>query len=186
MTEALIFLFLGLAFLAALLWWVTQSPDAAPAHSSDSRSCRIPAFTNVSGESPHCALAERIFAPQDWDYLRSTAAPEIQRTFLRERKALALTWLRQTRSSLARIMQAHRRAARMHADLQPGQELRLAYQYAIFLSAYSFLYSLVLLRGPFAARSMVTSARSIADRMTMLSGQATAGLDAIALRGIES
>jgi hypothetical protein len=137
-------------------------------------------------ELPSHALGERIFASQDWDFISANASREIQRTFLHERKSLAMSWLRQTRTNVGRVMEFHRKAVRGCVRLNPSLELRLALNYIVFLLTYEVLCALILLRGPFWVRELVRYTNGIADQMSYLSGHILVGMDPTVLGRIKS
>jgi len=54
----------------------------------------------------------RIFAPDDWEFVRDTKSRELQRLFRRERKQVALVWVHQTSTAIRRIMREHTEMSR--------------------------------------------------------------------------
>ena len=135
---------------------------------------------------PSAALGERIFSLQDWEFIATYTPAEIQRTFLQERKALALAWLRQTRETVGQLMRFYRKAVRGNAAISPAVEFRLALDFVLFLLAYESLCALIRVWGPFCARRMVGYAARTAEEMSSLSGQVLAGLDPAHLGRIQS
>src|ERR1019366_970114 len=105
MSELLFFLAIGLGFLLMLLLWVRRSAGAGVDRAGFSEVQEL--LTMVQLELPPRAWGERIFASQDWDFISTSTPPGIQRIFLQERKALALSWLRQTRSKVGQLMNFH-------------------------------------------------------------------------------
>ena len=175
MNQLLLFLPIAILFLALLLFWAfrtTRSPVGSSAL-SEARE----ALADLELELPPRALAERIFATQDWDFVSRQTPVEIQRTFLQERRAVGLSWLRQTRKQAARLMDFHRRAVRRNIDLNPAVEIKLAANYVVFVVVYEMLVGLIWLGGPFYARKMVGYVTGLAERLWSTSGELLAGLD---------
>jgi len=151
MIQWLPYLFLGLLLLAVSAWWVwdaivhrSTGELLTPQHCLGSRS--------VGSQRD---LGERIFGPQDWDFVLRETPLQIQRMFQRERTVLALGWLRRTRVRTSQVMHAHVAVARKSEDLQIGMELKLALSYLLFLILCNSLVGWVWLRGPVRTRKIV-------------------------------
>lgn len=119
----------------------------------------------VRSAPPHRDLGERIFGPQDWDFIRHEAASDIQRLFERERTALALSWLRRTRKQASLVMRAHVAEVRVSKNLQRTTELKLLLSYLSLVALCDFLICLVGLRGPAHTRKLVRSTFSLTTRL---------------------
>jgi len=179
MSELIFYLGFGLASVVVLLLWAQRNGRVAL--SKRESSLAEEALTTFQLGLPARALAERIFAGEDWDFVASQARPEAQQAFLQERKRMALAWLRQTRQQVGRLMRFHLRAVRRNARLAPAVELRLTAHYLVFLMVYQVLSSLIWLRGPFAIQGMVGFASDVAQDLTNLYGRMLVGLDAESL-----
>lgn len=166
MTDLAIFLALALLLLGLLLLWLRSSQARAP----DPFKARV-ALTVLQLAVPPRALAERIFALEDWDFISNQTPRQVQRLFLTERRQVALAWLRETRRKVEEVMELHGRAVRRTSSLHPFAELRLATSYAFFLSVYGFLFSLIWLHGPFVARRMVGFTVDIAEGLSFLTAR---------------
>ncbi len=173
---------IGVAFLVLLLLWAQRSARAPLSRRESFRAEE--ALGTFQLGLPTRVLAERIFAQEDWDYVARQAPPEVRRAFLRERKTLALAWLRQTRQQVGRLMRFHLRAVHRNARLAPGVELRLTAHYLVFLMVYQVLSSLIWLRGPFAVQGMVGFASDVAQDLSNLYGRLLVGLDPESLRRV--
>ncbi len=136
MSQLLPYVGLGLLFLAVLGLWVRQSfvTRAGRAELLVPRQHR----SGVGRAAPQRDLGERIFGPEDWDFVSRDTPSEIQRMFQRERTILALAWLRRTRMRTSQVMRAHVVAARQSEDLQFATEIRLALSYLLFLILCDF------------------------------------------------
>src|SRR5260370_42133899 len=146
MSQLLRYVGLGLLFLALLGLWVRQSfvTRAGRAELLMPRQHR----SGVGSAAPHRDLGERIFGPQDWDFVSRETTSEIQRIFQRERTILAIAWLRRTRLQVSQVMRAHVAAVQQSEDLRLATELRLALSYFLFLFLCNSLIGWVWLHGP--------------------------------------
>jgi len=165
MSPLIIFLAIGMLFAVVLLVWALRMKSSGAGQREIAEGSTI-----LELPSPR-ALAERIFAAQDWEFISSQTEPEIQRAFLQERKNVALCWLCQTRKGAAQLMEFHRRAVRRNIGVKPDVEMRLAANYLVFLFLYGILHVLIRLRGPFRARKMAGYAAGAAEQLWALSEQ---------------
>ena len=109
-------------------------------------------------------LVERLFGSDDWNFVRAQGSEQLSRLFLRERRELALSWMRGVRERASGLMNSHRLAARASSYLKPLDELRVAVYYLLFeLLCRSFALA-VWLRGPVALAGLI-------ERIDYLSGQ---------------
>ena len=151
MSQWLPYLFLGLLLLAVSGWWVW----GAIAHRRPAEVLPPRHRSGGVGVSSRRDLGERIFGPQDWDFVLRETPSEIQRTFQRERTILALAWLRRTRVRTSQAVYAHVAVARHSEDLQIMMEIKLALSYLLFLILCNSLIGWVWLRGPVRTRKIV-------------------------------
>jgi hypothetical protein len=99
---------------------------------------------------------------EDVEFAAQLGSPRILHLLLRERRRLALKWLRQTRREAGRLLRQHVRAARHAADLRPAAEVRLWFHAGLFLIVYEVLLTAVRLYGPFRTRAFVRSVFAMA------------------------
>ena len=153
MSQLLPYVGIGLLFLAVLGLWVRQSfvTRAGRAELLMPRQHR----SGVGRAAPHRDLGERIFGPEDWDFVSRETASEIQRMFQRERTVLAIAWLRRARLQVSQVMRAHVAGAQQSEDLQLATETRLALSYFLFLILCNSLIGWVWLYGPVRTRKIV-------------------------------
>ena len=151
MSQWLPYLLLGLLLLAVLARWVWDA--IAHRGTAEVLTPRRHLGTTSIGSRPD--LGERIFGPQDWDFVLRETPSEIQRMFERERTVLALAWLRRTRMRTSQVMHAHLAVARQSEDLQILMEIKLALSYLLFLILCNSLVGWVWLRGPVRTRKIV-------------------------------
>jgi hypothetical protein len=153
----------GALFVLAVLVWALSTKNSGATQSESSRG------SNILALPPARALADRIFAEQDWEFVSRQTRVEIQGALLRERRNLALSWLRQIHSQATQLMRLHRQAARQNTELRPSVEIRLAASYMSFAFLEGLLYALICVRGPFRARKMAGHAAEAAERLWTVS-----------------
>jgi len=173
MSHLIAFLLFGVLFIALLLLWALRARKFAGRGEVDSGALLMEGLLR-----PSPGLAERIFDDQDWRFVSSQTGPDIQKTFLRERRNIALSWLRQTRSQAGQLMRFHRSAVRHHVELKTSLEMKLAANYLAFLMLCGILQALIRMRGPFRAQKMAGHALGVANRLWAISEQLLAGLNA--------
>ena len=106
---------------------------------------------------------KRIFATDDMGFISRTGTPEVRRIFLKERKTLALQWLRKTQKQVAQLMDLHLKLASYTHEPNPGFELRLTVNYTCFIFASNVLLIFLWLQGPFKAVSTVGYTLRVAE-----------------------
>ncbi len=151
MSQWLPYLFLGMLLLAVLGWWVWD----AIAHRGTAEVLTPRHRLGARSVGSRRDLGERIFGPQDWDFVLRETTSEIQLMFQRERTVLALAWLRRTRMRTSQAVYAHVAVARQSEDLQIVMEIKLALSYLLFLILCNSLIYWVWLRGPVRTRKIV-------------------------------
>jgi hypothetical protein len=152
-SQLLPYLGIGLLLLAALCLWARQSFVTRRGRAELLMPRRL--RSGVGRAAPHRDLGERIFGPEDWDFVSHDTPSEIQRLFQRERTVLAITWLRRTRLQVSQVMRAHVAGAQRNEDLQLATEIRLALSYFLFLVLCNSLIGWVWLHGPVRTRKVV-------------------------------
>jgi len=152
MSQLLPYLFLGLLLLAVLAWWVWDAIVHRGAAEVLAPRQHRSGMRSVGSQRD---LGERIFGPQDWEFVSRETPPETQRMFQRERTVLAIAWLRRTRLQVSQVMRAHVAGVQQSDDLQLATELRLALSYFLFLILCNSLIGWVWLYGPVRTRKIV-------------------------------
>ncbi len=126
-------------------------------------------FWCADGSAMH--VAQQLFGRDDWDYVRGLGSKVLERRFLRERKTLALTWVRTARSEARALMRVHRAAASTSPHLNLRVELQIALIYFGFLSYCAFLELVIQTRGPVALQRLVARADARSTRLYEVVGQ---------------
>jgi hypothetical protein len=101
------------------------------------------------------AAIRRIFSPEDMEFVAHSGPHRAQHLFLKERKALAIQWLRKTQKEVALLMDIHLRLAGYTLEPSPKFELQLTARYFAFRIVSYLLLLLLWWRGPFKAKRIV-------------------------------
>jgi hypothetical protein len=101
------------------------------------------------------AAIKRIFADEDMEFISRGGTPHVQRFFLKERKELAIQWVRMTKRDIAHLMNLHLKLASYTYDPNPTFEFGLTANYLCFVLVSKALLILLWARGPFEAARIV-------------------------------
>jgi hypothetical protein len=157
---AIALLLIGLLCLLLRRSDFASSPDASTLVSDAATPSAYREFEERRGE-----LLDRIFGPDDWEFVSSHAPKRAQRLFLQERKEIAFYWLSQIRSLAKTAMRIHIACARKSAELRPVLELRLAIDYFIIRVKCAFVAAILWLGGPLALRRMIKQVGGLSDEL---------------------
>lgn len=168
MIEFVFFLSIGIAILVLLVLLVQ---DRAPSRRDGVPLAELQdTLATLELKMPSPTLAKRIFALEDWDFVSRRTSPAVQRLFSEERKTLALSWLRNTRHTVGKLMDFHRRRVRGNAALNPLREVGLGLNYFFFLLVCNVLLGMIWAVGPFRARAMALFAADRAEQIAYVFG----------------
>jgi hypothetical protein len=117
---------------------------------------------------PERGLLYRCLSPEDLEFITRRKSRRLEELFVRERRRLAICWLRQTRREASRLYGLHLRSARHAANLRPAAELNLFFAVALFLIVYEAMLGAVWLYGPFQARQFLAFLHSLGDLLSRL------------------
>ncbi len=101
------------------------------------------------------AAIKRIFASEDMEFISHVGTSDVQRFFLKERKTLAIQWVRMTQKQVAHLMDLHLKLASYTYEPSPRSETKLTVNYLCFILASNGLLILLWLFGPFEAVRIV-------------------------------
>ncbi len=174
MSAALPFLILGVLLLVVLVWLLKSRSQTGASGSFEEAE---EALIILRGELLPSGLVARILDLADFSFVANEGNNEIRQRFERERKELAISWLRHTRQQVDHLFRFHLRFARQQSDLNPADEFRIAFSYFLFLAAYAALLNSIRLRGPLRARTMVGFTTDVAERVCAATGNLLAKLD---------
>src|SRR5262245_24570078 len=116
-------LLLGMLVLIAggrlLVQWVKNRSTSVI--SIDDYSSARAALDSVIAES---SAIKRIFANEDMEFISESGAPAVRRFFLKDRKRLALQWLRMTQKRVSHLMDLHIKLAANTSKPSPRFEFK--------------------------------------------------------------
>ena len=101
------------------------------------------------------AAIKRIFATDDMEFVSQEGVGDVQRFFLKERKRLAIQWVRMTQKQVAHLMDLHLKLASYTYEPSPRAEVKLTVTYLCFILASNGVLILLWLFGPFEAVRVV-------------------------------
>jgi hypothetical protein len=129
-----------------LLQW-SKNRDANPVTIEDFSRARAV----LDSMSLEAMATQRIFAADDMQFIARTGTPEVQHLLVKERRSLAIRWLRLTQKQVGLLMDVHLKLASYTFEPSAGFEFRLTVNYLCFVVVSNALLLLVWLRGPFKA-----------------------------------
>jgi hypothetical protein len=106
-------------------------------------------------------LARRIFSREDEEFVERMESRRIQRLYVKERRRVALHWIRRTSDEVSGIMRRHRLASRQSADLNVVAETKLFWQFVELRVLCGTLFMLVHIFGPQAAANLAAHAGAL-------------------------
>ena len=148
-----------LVFCGRLLLQWSKNRHAQPVTIEDFSRARA-ALDSMSLEA---MATRRICAIDDMEFIASKGPLELQHFFVKERKSLAVRWLRLTQKQVAQLMDIHLKLASYTFEPSPRFEFRLTVNYLYFVLVSNALLTLVWLRGPFNAVRIVGYTLSVAE-----------------------
>ena len=175
MTGTIIFFVLGTALLVVLFFSFRRGVPS-PAKIKD-LSAAHEVLSTLQSELLPDWFVDRLFSKEDWQFAQNQDCHEIAPLFDRERKAVALSWLGQTREHVAQLMDFHLRLARERPDLKPSIEVKLSLEYAQFQMLCGLLASLIRTLGPVRVRSLVGFAVNAAANLGKVSEKVLSDLN---------
>ena len=175
MTGAIFFAAVGTLLLVVLLLSLRRSL-ASPMKIKDLSDAHE-ALNALQSELLPDWFVDRLLSKEDWQFAQNQDSRDIGALFDRERRVVALSWLKQTREHVARLMDFHLRLARQRADLKPSVEVKLTLEYARFQMVCRLLAGLIRLLGPIRVRSFAGYAVNAAAHLGMVSQEVLADLD---------
>ena len=101
------------------------------------------------------ATIKRILATEDVKFISNVGAQDVHWFFLKERRGLAIQWLRTTQRQVAHLMDLHLKLAGYTDEPNPSFEFGLSVRYLCFIVASNLVLALLWLRGPFEAVRIV-------------------------------
>lgn len=109
------------------------------------------------------AAIKRIFAYEDMEFIAQAGTRDVQHFFLKERKKLAIQWVRMTQKQVGHLIDLHLKLASYTYEPIPRTEVKLTVNYLCFILASNALLILLWLFGPFEAVRIVAYTVSAAE-----------------------
>jgi hypothetical protein len=175
MIQLILFLLVGLLLLISLFSLARRSPRAEGAGEVLAEARQALNALQMGLLPPE--LVGRIFAKDDLEYVISATPKRVQEMFFRERKRVALSWVRQVRRQILSLRRFHLGAARFYSRLSFRSEMGLALDFVALLLACRALQIFLYLRGPYAAPRMIGMTMSTASRVCEISEKSLAFLN---------
>jgi len=183
MIQLIPFLLIGVLLFASLFFLARRNPRVEGG--SDALVEARLALDSLQGGLLPAHLIERVFAKEDFDYVR-VHAPNVEGLFWSERQRIALSWVAQVHRQTRSLMRFHRGAARFYARLHFRTEMALAVDFWTLLFACRALQILLYVGGPYAAPRIVATAAAAAGRVCQISEESLAFLNSTRLGALSS
>ena len=114
--------------------------------------------------SVEAAAITRIFSAEDLKFISCSSPRDVQRFFQKERRRLAIRWLRRTQNQIAHIVNLHLKLAGYTYALSPRAEVSLTARYFIFVISSYVVLMFLWLFGPFKSGNVISCmTRSVAS-----------------------
>jgi hypothetical protein len=121
-------------------------------------------------------FASRIFSRADWEFVRGLNAGRIERLFKRERKRVALVWVRQTSAMIRNVMREHAGAARQSHNLEFATEVRIQSQFLTLMAVCGILSVAIQIAGPLWLGGLADFAQRLSQQVTTMHEAFRAGV----------
>ncbi|MCI0627694.1 MAG: hypothetical protein L0387_39595 [Acidobacteria bacterium] len=174
MTAAISFVAIGSLLLIVLFLFLRFS-SASPATTKGASDAHE-SLNALQSELLPDWFVGRLFSEEDWKFAHGQAA-DTGSLFDRQRKTVALSWLKQTQEHVARLMDFHLRTARQRPDLKPSAEIKITLEYVQFQLLCKLLAGMIRMAGPMRVRTVAGHAVNIATHLGTISERSLADLD---------
>ena len=162
MIQLILFLLLGCVFSVLLYLFARRSSGQADGGAEAMVEARQ-ALNSLQDNLLPPELIQRVFAREDLLFACSIGSAKVRATFLRERKRVALRWVRELRKQVLSLRQFHAGRSRFYAQVGARTEFELALSFAYLLFVCRVLEGVFQFRGPFAAPRIVHAAIGSAE-----------------------
>jgi hypothetical protein len=166
-------LFCAVALLLLIVVWIRA--DAKSRHLPSVLDEWLPDQADAAQACPP-EFVSQIFSGQDLEFISRLESPGLKGRFLRERSAVALLWVQQTRAAIRRIMSRHLEASRLSEDIEFAVEARIFLQYAQLRLICGVLFLLIGLAGPHRLYGMALRANKLTQRIGDALGEFESGV----------
>jgi hypothetical protein len=125
---------------------------------------------------PSYEIGSRISDQRDLDYITGTA-PQLVKSFVKDRSRLARMWVRENRLHLNQLHRLHRLIARASDSLSVAFEFRVALTFLLLQLLLRTADILVAFTGPFRARRIGLAAMGVYAHLSSTIATTAASLD---------
>jgi hypothetical protein len=136
----------------------------------------LPGSPDYRVRLPGRFLLARCLSSEDLEFISERHSSQLLHLFLRERRRLAIGWLRQIRREATHLYRLHVRSVRYAADLRPAAEAKLLVAVVLFSVVYGAMLLAVEMYGPFRTRRFLRWVQSMADVLMQLGGRIAASI----------
>jgi hypothetical protein len=145
-------------------------------------------FDLLTGSSESCRqeFVSRIFSSDDWNFIDVTESKFLRRLFHRERKAVALLWVRQTSAGIRQILREHTLHVRHSENLKFQTELAIFLRYTQLRALCGLLFVAIALAGPIWVRGLALRADLLFQRFAKVRDSLHAASETQQLRHVDS
>jgi hypothetical protein len=113
-------------------------------------------------------FVSRVFSRNDWEFVHGLKTRQVESLFARERKRLALIWMRQTSTIIRKAMREHANAARQSKNLEFGSEISILAQFLVLMAGCSILTVAIQTAGPLRLSGLAHFAQRLSQQATRL------------------
>ena len=110
-------------------------------------------------------ICAALFSARDLEFVSEFDSAPLKELFLKERKAVALAWVRSTARAVHQVMQEHVRISRSSQDLDIGTETGIYARYVAIQAACAFLTLSIGVAGPVRLRHLSLYVYRLSERL---------------------
>lgn len=113
-------------------------------------------------------FVRRIFSRADWDFVRGVRCAGIEHLYERERRRVALVWVRQISAITRSVVRGHAEAARQSQNLEVSMEINILTQYLGLMAVCAILSIAIQVVGPLRLGGLAHFAQGLSQRVAKL------------------
>jgi hypothetical protein len=113
-------------------------------------------------------FVSRVFSRSDWEFVLLSHSASLEELFRRERKSVALVWVRQTAASIRNVMHEHAGAARRSQNIKITTEAQILVDFVSLLAVCGILAVTIQMFGPLSLGWLAQVAQRLSERLTEL------------------
>jgi len=115
-------------------------------------------------------FVSRVFSRGDWEFVHGLGTDDIQRLFKRERKNVALVWVRQISAMIKKAMREHAGVARQSKNLEFSTEIRIFAQFLTLMAVCGILSIAIQTAGPLSLAGLAHFVQRLSLRIVKVQG----------------